>query len=207
MDTLAKQIYTALRRRILTGEISQNAFLTEPAVAAEFHASRVPTREALRALCQDELLISYQRKGYLINRLSERQVYETQVVRYQLESLAIEKIIKLCSDDEIRSLYSVQDNIISSDAGHCVPLDNDKDQPPEGLHFHLRLVQLARNQVLYDAAQHYVAISAMAVHQNPYIWKEPILHKELTDALLERDEAKAKKLLWQDLQIDIFNME
>ena len=58
--TLRESITSAIREKILTGELQPGCKLTEQKLAEEFGSSRAPIREALRQL-EQEGLIEYSR--------------------------------------------------------------------------------------------------------------------------------------------------
>ena len=78
----------ALRARIYDGDLQPGARLVEREIATEYNVSRLPVREALRALQQEGLVEHLATRGVIVCELSHRQVTELFDVREALEQLA-----------------------------------------------------------------------------------------------------------------------
>lgn len=188
-ETTAIHIYNTIREEIVHGRLKANEMLNEREMADRFHVSRVPVREAFQQLCQEDYLIRYPNRGYIVHGITEEYILEMQQVRFQLESLAVVKVIEACSDEEIRELLQVPEN-----AGRTNPYHT------ANTYFHTTLARLAKNQVLYDSVYKYVGEASMAVFQHPMRFSDTHnCHKEIVDALLERDVTKALKALARDM--------
>lgn len=88
--TLAGVITRALADRIVSGEIAPGSRLAQDHIAAEFKASHVPVREALRRLEAQGLAVSEPRRGTRVPPLDPGAVRETTLMRAALEALALE---------------------------------------------------------------------------------------------------------------------
>jgi len=77
---------------------------SEAQLAKQFGVSKAPVRDALHLLCSQGYLISYPRKGYMINMYSAQEINQVQVIRRQLEKLCVELAIENATDEEILSL-------------------------------------------------------------------------------------------------------
>lgn len=86
--TVAQRIYEVLRERVLTGQLLPGTRLVEADLTAEFRASRVTVREALRRLVADDLLELLPHRGIRVRLLSPRDIEELYMVRAPLEGLA-----------------------------------------------------------------------------------------------------------------------
>jgi DNA-binding GntR family transcriptional regulator len=86
--TVAQRIYEVLRNRVLSGQLLPGARLVEADLTAEFQASRVTVREALRRLVADDLLELLPHRGIRVRLLSPRDIDELYVVRAPIEGLA-----------------------------------------------------------------------------------------------------------------------
>lgn len=86
--TVAQRIYEVLRDRVLSGQLLPGVRLVEADLTAEFQASRVTIREALRRLVADELLELMPHRGIRVRLLSQRDLDELYVVRAPIEGLA-----------------------------------------------------------------------------------------------------------------------
>jgi len=193
-DTIAQQIYSGLHKMILSGEISPMTMLVEREVAEKYGVSRVPVREALHRLCQEGYLVSYPRKGYLINQLSQTRINQTKYVRYHLESFAMKLIIQNAKDDEIQQLREYLDPVDETQVTDPYQTLNTK--------FHLALARLSQNDVLAESIHQVLGGTALAIFQNPMSYvRKANRHAPLIDSLLNRDLQLALKLLKEDMHI------
>ena len=84
-QTLRESITSAIRSKILTGELQPGAKLAEQRLAEEFGSSRAPIREALRQL-EQEGMVEYSRNvGCSVRRVKPEDAYEIYLLRANLE--------------------------------------------------------------------------------------------------------------------------
>src|SRR5690554_72144 len=76
-----------LRERILSGEFRPGARLVEGKLSTEMAVSRIPVREALRALAAEGLVTIEPRRGATVAVLSDELAYDMVEVRATLEGL------------------------------------------------------------------------------------------------------------------------
>jgi DNA-binding GntR family transcriptional regulator len=84
---LRDQIRDRLRRRIATGALAPGSKIIERELASEFGVSRLPVREALRALESEGFVEVVPRRGVIVKTLSRSDVEELFDVREALETL------------------------------------------------------------------------------------------------------------------------
>jgi DNA-binding GntR family transcriptional regulator len=78
-------VYSAVRDRILTGDIAPEAPVRQDALAAELGVSKIPLREALTRLEQDGLVSSMPNRGYIVRPMSASEAEEVFDLRLRLE--------------------------------------------------------------------------------------------------------------------------
>ena len=81
-------VYEAIRAAILNRTFAPGETLQEVALAAKFHASRTPVREALMRLQEEGLVEIVPRRGPVVRLLAPDEMYDTLLVREALEALA-----------------------------------------------------------------------------------------------------------------------
>lgn len=86
--TRKDEVYTKIKREILTWELSPGAPLFEPDLSMRLGASRTPIREALQQLSQEGLVRLIPRKGAFVSDVSIPDMVELLQMRQALESLA-----------------------------------------------------------------------------------------------------------------------
>lgn len=83
--TISEQVYSAVRDRILSGQIPAGASIRQDALAAELGVSKIPLREALTRLEQDALVSSQPNRGYVVRGTSPAEAEEVFALRLKLE--------------------------------------------------------------------------------------------------------------------------
>ena len=83
VQSVADQVYAALRERIADGALERGSRLHQEDIAAEFGVSRTPVREALRKLAAEGLVDLYANRGARVATATDEQLrssYETRLV-------------------------------------------------------------------------------------------------------------------------------
>lgn len=108
----ADEVADLLRQEIVQGRLQPGVALRQDELAARYGKSRIPVREALRAL-QAEGLVSYSvNRGAVVAEVSPEEVLEMLEVRIALETHALKLAIPKMIPDEIaaaRALLSDYD--------------------------------------------------------------------------------------------------
>lgn len=84
---LTKLVLAALRERILSGELAPGERLVEGRLSEELGVSRMPVREALRALAAEGIVVIEPRRGATVTSFTPEQIREMVEVRATLEAL------------------------------------------------------------------------------------------------------------------------
>lgn len=180
-EKLSEKIYISIIRDIASGKLDSRTFLSEAQVAEQYGVSKAPVRDALHLLVSQGYLISYHRKGYLVNSFSVDELNQLQAIRRQLEKMAVELIIENASDEEIEKLREFTPDKME--------LSNH--------FFHLELARLSGNQYLPEALEPYLHKLTFAKFKAKY---NVDAQMRLIDALLARDLAGAYERLDENIQ-------
>ena len=136
-QTLRESITSAIRSKILTGELQPGAKLAEQKLAEEFGSSRAPIREALRQL-EQEGMVEYSRNvGCSVRRVKPEDAYEIYLLRANLEMTALRYFDCKFPEEDLRTLRGILEemrNVRPGDLSQIV--ENDK-------RFHAVIVQRA----------------------------------------------------------------
>jgi len=84
--SLSNMIYGSLRASILNGSLAPGQVLRQEELAAQFHTSRVPLREALQLLQAEGLVVLRPRRGYAVHALDGAQLVELLRLRILIEA-------------------------------------------------------------------------------------------------------------------------
>jgi DNA-binding GntR family transcriptional regulator len=149
--TVAQRIYEVLRDRVLSGQLLPGARLVEADLTAEFQASRVTIREALRRLVADDLLELLPHRGIRVRLLSPRDIEELYLVRAPIEGLAARLAANIAHADpakldDLRKCCNEGDQAIADgDARHYMEANS---------RFHNALFAASGNATLKKVATH-----------------------------------------------------
>jgi DNA-binding GntR family transcriptional regulator len=87
--SMAGDIARVLTKRIVSGDLAPGARLRQDHVAAEFHTSHVPVREAFQRLDALGLVVTEPRRGVRVAPMAAADVLEVAEMRAALEVLAL----------------------------------------------------------------------------------------------------------------------
>jgi DNA-binding GntR family transcriptional regulator len=134
-----------LRERILSGEFQPGARLVEGRLSVEMAVSRIPVREALRALASEGLVTIEPRRGASVSVLSDDMAHDMVEVRATLEGLNAKLAAQRRDDKTIARLQQILDEgadaVEHEDMGKCRALNAQ---------FHETLADVAGNAVLTE---------------------------------------------------------
>jgi DNA-binding GntR family transcriptional regulator len=83
--SLTSAVADKLRDQIIRGEIPEGAQLRQDVIAAQYHVSRIPVREALRQLDAEGLINIVPNRGAVVPKLSPSDIEELFAIRALLE--------------------------------------------------------------------------------------------------------------------------
>jgi DNA-binding GntR family transcriptional regulator len=97
-------VLTSMREAILTGTLAPGTRLRQEKLAQMFGTSRIPVREALRALEYEGLVTSLPYRGFTVTILDADDIEEVYDLRILLESHAVRLAVPLMTDEDLRTL-------------------------------------------------------------------------------------------------------
>jgi DNA-binding GntR family transcriptional regulator len=142
---LTKLVLTALRERILSGALAPGERLVEGRLSEELGVSRMPVREALRALAAEGIVAIEPRRGATVTTFTREQIHEMVEVRATLEALNAKLAARRHDPAQITKL----ERILAE--GSQLTSDDDLTRISAlNLHFHEALGSVAANSVLQE---------------------------------------------------------
>src|SRR5262245_3711157 len=105
--TAQEIVLEALRQAILEGVLAPGARLRQEDLAEVFGTSRIPVREALRALEYEGLVSSEPHRGFTVTALDADDVEEVYDLRVQLESHALRLAIPALTQQDLVELEAL----------------------------------------------------------------------------------------------------
>ena len=190
---LGIQAYDLIEADILSGKYAVGSSLTELALSTEYGVSRTPIRAALVRLEEEGLVHLIPNKGAVVVGISNEDLADIYRMRMRLEGLAAALAAEKRSEEDARYLTEIVElaefYIARGDAERLRDLDSD---------FH-RAVYIASGSrvigaTLSDLHRKIGVFRARALGDSrraPTSVKE---HREILEAILARDSAKADRL-------------
>lgn len=186
--TVAEDVYRALKRDLITLRHRPGSSLTEQRLAQLYGSSRVPVREACRRLDHEGLLIGRPYRGYVVPSISLKEIRDCFDIRLGLETHGLRLAANRAEPGELRSLEEL---------AACEYEYHDWNSYVEflehNLAFHLRLMQLSRNDrlvsILRDLLGGMQRYFFLGLDLGDFASEMRSEHEELI-ALLVRDESE-----------------
>lgn len=105
--TAQEVVLTSVREAILAGVLAPGARLRQEELAELFGTSRIPVREALRALEYEGLVTSEPHRGFTVTSLDADDVEEVYDLRILLEGHAVRLAMALLTDEDLEELEAL----------------------------------------------------------------------------------------------------
>ncbi|MFF6776936.1 GntR family transcriptional regulator [Streptomyces sp. NPDC012637] len=192
--TAQQFVLEELRRAITTGELRPGDPIRQDSLAASLDVSRVPLREALKALEAEGLVVHHVHRGYFVAELSMADLEEIYRIRQLLETEAVRAALARMPDGLTGTLERIQEEVErAAGAGDVTAMAEANRR----FHFTLieasgmpRLVRLIAT--LWDATDAY---RALYYAEDPHREQAVHEHRAVISAVGEGDEAAAVRWL------------
>ncbi|MFI9001766.1 GntR family transcriptional regulator [Streptomyces sp. NPDC053541] len=192
--TAQQFVLAELRRAITTGELRPGDPIRQDALAARLDVSRVPLREALKALEAEGLVVHHVHRGYYVAELSLADLEEIYRIRRLLETEAVRTALVRAPDGLADALERVQEEVERAARAGDVAVMAEANRR---FHFTLieasgmpRLVRLITT--LWDATDAY---RALYYAEDPHRERAVHEHRAVVSAVAEGDEEAAVRWL------------
>ena len=197
---LYQQVHENIKKSILSGKLEPGEKIIVTKLAEEFNISRTPLREALRQLEIEGLLVNEESGLHVISLNSQdfKELYQCRIV---LEKEIMKMVVETISEkqlEEVKDLLELADRALE---------DQDYMQLLElNTKFHEKLLESSPNKRAVELVQrvrNFLLIYRAKMLRNDQfnhgINKE---HKEIFEALIERNEEKVVQLVEMHLKND-----
>lgn len=197
---LAKIALDALRRSILSNELTPDVVYNEKALAQSLGISRTPVREALLELSSKRLVRFLPQKGVVINTFSDKDIEEVFEIRIALELFSVNKLCnsteKLDSSSLKKYLDEQREALRTSDLVEFMEADRA---------FHIGFTRLTGNDYLLDMMQgirdimHLMGFRALGIEgRMQEVVNE---HEKILAAVEKQDSKTSMEYMEEHLQI------
>jgi DNA-binding GntR family transcriptional regulator len=110
-------VLSSMREAILTAALPPGTRLRQEKLAELFGTSRIPVREALRALEYEGLVSSVPRRGFTVTELDADDIEEVYDLRILLESHAVRLAVPLITDEDLHVLEELYAQMVAAGSG------------------------------------------------------------------------------------------
>ena len=110
-------VLTSMREAILSAALPPGMRLRQEKLAEIFGTSRIPVREALRALEYEGLVRSMPRRGFAVTELDADDIEEVYDLRILLESHAVRLAVPLITDEDLKALEDLYHAMVVASSG------------------------------------------------------------------------------------------
>ena len=199
--SLASDIVGRLREAIYNGHLAPNERLREEALASSLGLSRGPVREALAQLEREGLVIRQPNKSAVVARLSLEDLEEVYSLRQSLEELAVRKAIRNAEDRYFEDMQAV----VNTMAAALERGITTQEAARLDIQFHEIIYQASKHKRLINIWAtlrpqiHIFLLSRNVVNDDFRPYMIPT-HQSLLDAIRDRDEPNAVRMLHEHLQ-------
>lgn len=188
-------IYKKLLNDILEDKFYQGQRLVEKELIDFYKISKTPLREALIKLERVGLVKKNINRGYLVKRILRKDAEEIYDLREIINCLAVRKIIENITEEKIKQIKDV-----IRDMDLCIR-NNEKGKYIKFDKFlHTLLVKLSNNERLLEITENLNYQVSMLLKTSIKLPRRGINksfeeHKEIFNAILDKDSKKAEELV------------
>lgn len=200
--SVSQQVYDSILNDIFDTQYRPGHILTERTLIEEYGCSKTTVREALVALCRENIIRSIPRCGYEILRVERSEITDILEYRYVLETGCLRRCFDTITPRHILRLSELNDQCCNLN-----PSDDLWSRWDRNAVFHLELIQLAGNRYAHQQLKDSLNTLKRAYVQ--YYWDKPKQiesasdmrnHERLITALRNQDLESACSALGKDLK-------
>lgn len=191
LGAVRERVLTALRQDIIAGRLRPGDRLVERELAERFEVSRVPVREAIRALVAEGFVLFETPRRTVVRRLTPTDVDELFELREALEVYAAGLAAERAGRDSLAELEELLDQAAAATRARDAERITDINT-----RFHDRVLAMAGNSLLISVMEPVDGRLRRLTRQNEQ-WSELLdEHRALYEAIAsgDRDRARASAL-------------
>lgn len=204
--SLGQRVFHRIREDILSGKYKKNEELKEKTIGEELGVSRTPVREALRQLELEGLVTIISNKGAYVVGFSVEDIQDIYEIRSVLEGLCARRAAVRVTKEQLEeleeNLFLTEFHVEKGHAEQVVELDT---------RFHEILYEACQSKVLEHALRdyhHYLErVRKVTLASKKRSIESNNEHKQILEALKERDAKKAEAYANQHILNTIKNID
>lgn len=204
--SLRGRVFHKLRDDILSGKYREREELREVAIGEELGVSRTPVREAFRQLELEGLIQIIPNKGAYVTGITMEDVKDIYAMRALLEGLcarwATERISEAQMEEMEENIYLSEFHASKGHADQLTELDN---------RFHEILYEASGSRMLQhtlsDFHEYVLRVRKKTYTDNSRSVQSNREHRQIMDAIKEKDALKAEELARKHMENAAENMK
>jgi len=185
--------YETLLQRILAGDFKMGEIIKERKLAMEMGVNPATVRRASEWLSSDGLVERLPRRGWQVCLLEPRDLQHAYEIRLLLEPMAVPGTTRRITDETLDELDKETDHLIALAENATVLERRNADD-----RFHLAILRACGNRILYETvmplARRLLLMTTVGFRYGR-IGRSFEEHKQVIEALRNRDEKEASRLL------------
>lgn len=205
-QSLTNIIFDKIRDDILNNKYEEGDKLVESKLAEELGVSRTPIREALKQLELDGLVENLPNRGVIVKGLSINDIEDIYIIRMNIEVLAAKWSVERAnaSDiDELKEIYELMEfYTVKRDVDKIFDLNT---------RFHEKIYKIAHSRFLENVLKDFqtfikpTRVKSLSVEGR--LETALIEHKEILDAFMDRNAARAMEALKNHIMKSMMNFK
>ena len=199
------QAYLAIKNNIIDRKLAPGQRIVVRDLEKLLGMSKTPITNALARLEQEGFLISEHNRGFSVKELQLTEIKQLYRLRIGLEELAVEFAIEDYSEEKFLELKAASDAYLSYDCNYYDPKRLQLD-----IDFHLHIAKMSDNNYLIEMIQDIYERTLFGLSpafMTPFISRFEQEHKDIVQAIQDRDFQKAKSILREHLAIPLSTLD
>ena len=194
-QSLRQQVYEALKRIILRGDLASGERIVETKLAKQLEVSRTPIREAIGQLKKEQLIVSKPNGGFVVATLSVKDAAQLYDCRIALEQLSVEGACKKIADRQLKQLEKyvlLAEKLVQSRSSK----PNILKLLEVDYQFHHLIAKSSGNQwlltLLEQVFDKMALLRVQTTKHNPQVLEIRLEHRDIYEAIALRDSELAQ---------------
>lgn len=196
---LTEWVYVRIKAAILNLDFAPGSQLQVEDLSREMEVSRTPVREALLRLQKDGLVDVLPRVGFFVTRFATKDLEELYELREILESRAVFDAVQIMKENEMNKFMEIYDSTRTA-----VEKEDATGFLDAEIAFHNFLTETSHNKRLVAMVESMRDLTyrwrILSLNSKEDIRASLTEHKQIADAVQNRDAALASRLMGEHIQ-------
>ncbi len=200
-QSLREQVYQALRKIILTGDLASGDRVVETKLAKKLNVSRTPIREAIGQLHREKLIVSHPNGGFKVTTLSIQDAIGLYDCRIALEQLSVANACELISPQQLEQLEQL---VLLAESAESASSKTDSQELLDlDCQFHYLIAESSGNKwllaLLKQVFDKMALLRVQTTKHNPQVLEIRLEHRQVYEAIAAKNLELAQKMVKEHL--------